>query len=147
MLYLPFGIPDYKHKNTISPFFYLLLSSISLSSILSPLLLYSVFFSVPFSPSLSHFTTSIPHVLNCLSLLIAHSAPPFLSFHLIPVLSLLVPTTKSLALSYFLFYLDSLILSLLSYLSVYLSLSLSSTFIPLPLALNLSTSSLAYPFL
>jgi hypothetical protein len=30
--------------------------------------------------SISHFATSIPHVLNCLSLLIAHSAHSFLSF-------------------------------------------------------------------
>jgi hypothetical protein len=43
--------------------------------------------------------------------------------------------------------LDSLILSLLSCLSVSLSLSLSSAHIHLPSALNLSNSSLAYPFL
>jgi hypothetical protein len=71
-------------------------------------------------------------VLNCLSRLIAHSAPSFLSFRLILVFS---P------------YLDSLILSLLSCLFVALFLSLSSTFIHLPFALNLSTSLLTYPFL
>jgi hypothetical protein len=47
------------------------------------------------SLSLSHFATFIPHVLNCLSFLIAHSAPCFLSFRLIPVSSLLNPTSKS----------------------------------------------------
>jgi hypothetical protein len=90
---------------------------------------------------LSHFTTSIPHVFNCLSLFIAHSAPSLPSFHLIPVFSLFVPTSKSrhhssfswhslskissvIHLSYFLLY-----LSLLSCLSVSSSLSLSSTFI------------------
>jgi hypothetical protein len=100
-------------------------------------------------------------MVYCLSLLVAHSAPSFLSFRPIPVLSLRVPTSESchhfsfsctlspreFPLSYSLLYLDSLILSLLSYLSVSLFLSLSSTFIHLPLALNLSTSSLAYPFL
>jgi hypothetical protein len=50
-------------------------------------------------------------------------------------------------LSYFLFCLDFLILSLLCCLSVSLSLSLSSIFIYLLFVLNLSTSSLAYPFL
>jgi hypothetical protein len=61
--------------------------------------------------------------------------------------------------SYFLLYLDALILSLLSYFSVSLSLSLSSTFIHLPFALlmflllhvhtrfSLSPSSRAYSFL
>jgi hypothetical protein len=44
-------------------------------------------------------------------------------------------------------YIDSLTLSLLSCLSVSLSLSLSSAFIHLHFALDLSTSSLAYPFL
>jgi hypothetical protein len=34
-------------------------------------------------------------VLNCLFLLIAHSAPSFLSFHSIRVFSILVPTSKS----------------------------------------------------
>jgi hypothetical protein len=72
-----------------------------------------------------------------LSLFIAHSAPSFLSFHPIPVFSLLIPTSKSrhhfsffctlsprysrissvTHLSYFLLYLDSLILSLLPCLS------------------------------
>jgi hypothetical protein len=48
-----------------------------------------IIFTQYFSPflclPLSHFATSIPHVLNCLSLLITHSAPSFLSFRLIPV--------------------------------------------------------------
>jgi hypothetical protein len=62
------------------------------------------FYPLPISssilPPLFHISfihpISLPsHVLNCLSLLIAHSAPCFLSFRLIPVFSLLVPTTKS----------------------------------------------------
>jgi hypothetical protein len=79
------------------PFLFLLFSasSISLSSILSPFRLHSVFLPVPFSSSLSHFATSIPHVLNCPSLLIAHSALSFLFFHPIPLFYLLVPTSKS----------------------------------------------------
>jgi hypothetical protein len=56
-------------------------------------------------------------------------------------------TSSVIHLSYFLLYLDSLIFSLVSCLSVYLPLSLSSTFIHRPFALNLSTSSLTYPFL
>jgi hypothetical protein len=48
------------------------------------------FLSLP----LSYFA-SIPHVLDCLSLFIAHSAPSFLSFHPTPVFSFLVPTSKS----------------------------------------------------
>jgi hypothetical protein len=96
--------------------------------------------------------------LFLISRLIAHSTPFFLSFHSIPVSSLLVPTSKSrlhffslahsfssgtpeFPLSYFLLYQDSLILSLLSRLSS--SLSLLVLFIHLPFALNLSTFSLA----
>jgi hypothetical protein len=108
---------------------------------------------------LSHFATSIPHVLHCLFLLVTHSAPSFLFFDPIPPLSSfphLNPAIifPSFALSllchtplYFLLYLDSLIFSLISCLSVSSSLSLRSTFIHLPFALNLSTSSLAGPFL
>jgi hypothetical protein len=51
---------------------------------------FSPFLSLP----LSHFSTSIPHVLNRLSLLVAHSAPSLLSFRPVPVFSL-VPTSKS----------------------------------------------------
>jgi hypothetical protein len=75
----------------------------------------------------------------------------FLSFHPIPVFSFLVPVSESrhhfsfsCTLSYSLLYLDYLIISLLSCLSVSLSLALSSTFTHLPFALNLSTSSLPY---
>jgi hypothetical protein len=52
-------------------------------------------FSISLCSFLSHFATSIPHVLNCLSFLISPSTPSFLSFHPIPVFSLLVPTFKS----------------------------------------------------
>jgi hypothetical protein len=107
MLYLPYGLSDsclqiyLKIKITIQKKMFLSIPhpflfsfcpsfSISLSSIISPFRLHSVFF-----PSLSHFATSIPHVLNCLSLLIAHSAPSFLSFRPVPVFSFLVPTSKS----------------------------------------------------
>jgi hypothetical protein len=130
-------------------------SSISLSSILSPFRLHSVFFPVPFSPSLSHFATSIPHVLNCLSLLIAHSAPSFLSFHPVPVFSFLVPTYKSRHHFSFFCTLSPQVLRnflchtpfILPVVSAVSLFSLSSTFIHLFFALNLSTFSLAYPFL
>jgi hypothetical protein len=69
---------------------------------------------------LSHFATSIPHVLDFL----LHSLPQALR-------NFLCHTPP-----YFLLYLDSLILFLLSCLSVSLSLSLSSTFTHLPFALN-----------
>jgi hypothetical protein len=84
-------------------------------------------------------------VLNCLSLLIAHSVPSFLSFHPIPLFTLLVLTSKSRRLHFsFICTLSSqvlrnllctlilpvvsefLILSLLSCLYVSLFLSLSS---------------------
>jgi hypothetical protein len=157
-------IPDYKHKNRIPKiiFFYPFPPLLYLVSLPSSFRISPPFLSLP----LPYFSTLIPHVLNCLSLLTAHSAPSFLSFHSIPVFSLLDPTSKSphhfsfcytlspqvlrnflIHLSDFLLYLDSLMLSLLSYLSVSLSISLSSTFIYLPFALNLSASSLAYPFL
>jgi hypothetical protein len=101
------------------------------------------------------------HVLDPLSLLVAHSAPSILSFPSIPVFSLLIPTSKSRHhfsctlspqvlrnfLSYSLLCLDSLIFSLLSFLSVSLPLSLSSAFIHFPFVLNLFTPSLTYPFL
>jgi hypothetical protein len=101
-----------KHKNICNsqnfhffffmrhPFLFLSIPSPSIS-LLSILFFYfpSVFiqyFSQFLSLPLSHFATSIPHhVLNCLSFLIAHPAPSFLSFHQIPVFSLLVPTSKS----------------------------------------------------
>jgi hypothetical protein len=96
---------------------------------------FSRYFSPFLSLPLSHFAMSIPHILNCLSLFIAHSAPSFLSFHPIPVFFYSFPHLNSFALSlpryfgisfvihlsYSLLYLDSLILSLLSYLSVSLS--------------------------
>jgi hypothetical protein len=97
-----------------------------------------------------------PCARSSLSLLVAHSAPSLFSFPSIPVLSLLIPTSKSRHhfsctfspqvlrnfLSYSLLCLDSLIFSLLSFLSVSLPLSLSSAFIHFPFVLNLSTPSL-----
>jgi hypothetical protein len=62
-------------------------------------------------------------------------------------LTFVFPNTCFLSPHSFLLYMDSLILSLLSCLFVSLSPSFSSTFIHLPFALNLSTSSLLYPFL
>jgi hypothetical protein len=150
-----------------TPFFF---QSVALFPfIFHPSYLPSVFIQY-FSPFLSlplfHFTTSIPHVLNGLSRLIALSALSFLSFCPIPFFSLLVPTSKSRP--HFPFFctlspqelrnslyhtplilpvVSGFIFSLLSCLSVSLSVSLSSTFIHLPLALNLSTSSPVYPFL
>jgi hypothetical protein len=135
-------------------------SSISLSSILSPFHLHLVFLPVPFSPSLSflyiHSQLSLsPHSTFCTF---------FLSFHPIPVFFLLVLTSKSRHHSSFFSpqvlrnflrhtsiilpvvfgFFDSFASSLFV---VPLSLSLNSTFIHLPFALNLSTFSLAYPFL
>jgi hypothetical protein len=52
-------------------------------------------FILCFSPSLSLLLFHFPHVLTCLSRLIAHSTPSFLSFHIITFFSLLVPTSKS----------------------------------------------------
>jgi hypothetical protein len=69
----------YKHIHP-SPSLSFPSSFISLSSILFPFRLHSVFLPLHSLP-LSHFSTSIPHVLNCMSLLIAHSAPCFLSFY------------------------------------------------------------------
>jgi hypothetical protein len=134
--------------------------SICLSSILSPLRLYSVSLPVPFSHSLSDFAKYIYSTCAqlSLSLLIAHSLPSYLS----PsntCFRFLVPTSffslfrysgisSVIHLSYSLLYLDSLILTLLSYLSMFLSPSLSFKFIHLPFfcSYNLSTSSLAYLF-
>jgi hypothetical protein len=100
-LIIPYFCRSLYIKTQFQKFFpcpYLFLSfpspSISLSSILSPFRLHSVF-SLFLSLSLSHFATSIPHVLNFLSLLIAHSGPSFLSFRPIPALSLHLPTSKS----------------------------------------------------
>jgi hypothetical protein len=126
-------------------------------------LYFSRFFSLPLSLSLSHFATSIPHVLDFLSLLIAYFARCFSSPSIQYLFSLSSFPHLNFAISFLSFILslprysfvihhpypccilDSLILSLLSCLSVSLSLSLSSTFIHLPFALN--PSSLAYPFL
>jgi hypothetical protein len=147
------------------PHLFLFLSILSFSiSFIHSISLPSSFSSL--SPSLS-LSLSLSF-LSFRSLLIPHAAPSFLSFHPMPVFSLLVPTSKSrhhfpfsctllssgtpefplvIDLPYSLLYLDSLILSFISYFSVSLSFSLSSTFIHLPFALNLSTSSLAYLFL
>jgi hypothetical protein len=85
---------DYKHKNRIPKiifFFYPFPPLLYLVSLPSTFRISPPFLSLP----LPHFSTLIPHVLNCLSLLTAHSAPSFLSFHPIPVFSLLDPTSKS----------------------------------------------------
>jgi hypothetical protein len=146
-------IPDYIIKNvkiTIPknnifvpvphpfPFLFLPCSSMSLSSIFSPSVFiqyFSPFRSLP----LSHFATFIPHVL------IAHPAPFFLSFHPIPVFSLLVPTSKSR--HYFSFFALSLILPVISWFFDFFLACLCFCPFHFPFALNVSTSSLAYPFL
>jgi hypothetical protein len=51
--------------------------------------------SYPPSVFIQYCSTSMPHVLDCLCFLVAHSAPSLLSFRAIPVFSLLVPTSKS----------------------------------------------------
>jgi hypothetical protein len=100
-----------------------------------------------------NISTSIPHVLNCLSLSSHHilhllSSPSISHDHFSLALSL--PSYSGISsvihLSYSLLYLDSLILLLLSCLSVSLSFSLSSTSIHPPFALNLFTFSLTYLF-
>jgi hypothetical protein len=141
-------------------------SSKSLSFIQSPFRLHSVFLPVPFPPSLSF--RSIHSTCAQLSFS-PHStfSTFFLSFHPIPVFSLLIPTSESphhfsfsctlspQVLQNFLCH-TPLILPVVprlsdSFPSLLLvrvfSLSLSSTFIHLHFALNLSTSSLAYAFL
>jgi hypothetical protein len=114
------------------------------------------YFSPPLSLPLSHFATSIPHVFDRLTLsfpsvqyLFPLSSFSHLNLAIIFLFLLLTfPRYSGISsVSYSLLYLDSLILSLPSCLSVSLSLSLSSALIHLPSALNLSTSSLAYPFL
>jgi hypothetical protein len=154
-----FRIPDYKHKNInsikLSPFLFLSLPS---SSISFSILLISLPSSFSISPrsflsfSLSHFATSILHVVDCLSFRIAHSASSFHSFyptcflssfphlHLVIIFLSLSPELQNFFCHTPLVYLDSLIVSRLSYFSVPLSLLRSSTFIHLPFALNLSTS-------
>jgi hypothetical protein len=94
-----FRIPDYKDKNNNSKnltFFPVL--SISILS-----LLFHIFFihfiSLPSSFSISprssrSFLYIHSTLLNCLSFLIAHSAPSFLSFHPLLVFSFLVPTSS-----------------------------------------------------
>jgi hypothetical protein len=126
--------------------------SISFSSILSPFHLHSVFVRLPFSPSLSfpyilHLLSSpsVQYLFSLSSFLHLNFAIIFLSFAV--SLHRYSGISSVIHLSYSLLYLDSLILFLFSCLSVSLSLSLSSTFIHLPFALKLSTSSLAYPFL
>jgi hypothetical protein len=150
MLYLPYGLSDFSlqtylfHPSYVSSVFF------------------QYFFPLLCLP-LSHFAASASHVLNGLTLRSAHPAPSRLLFRPIPITSLLVPASESrhhslalslsrytgtssvMHLSYSLLYLNSLILSLLSCLSV--PLSLSSALVHLPSALILSTSPLAYPFL
>jgi hypothetical protein len=145
----------------------------------TPLFLYS-FPPIPcvFHPSyfssvfIQYFSPFLPSVISLhpfqlfLSLLVAHSAPSFLSFHpnlfslssfphlnisiIFLSFALSLPSCSGIScvihLSYFLLYLDSLILSLLFCLSVSLFLSFSSTCIHLPFALNLYTSSLIVYF-
>jgi hypothetical protein len=127
--------------------------------------------SLPFSFSISPHSFP-PSVISLhpfqlfLSLLVAHSAPSFLSFHpnlfslssfphlnisiIFFSFALSLPSCSGIScvihLSYFLLYLDFLILSLLFCLSVSLFLSFSSTCIHLPFALNLYTSSLIVYF-
>jgi hypothetical protein len=83
-IFLSISHPFFFHS--LPPFPYVFHPS-SLPSIF--IQLFSPLLSLPLSLSLSHFAT-FPHVLNCLSFLIAHSAPCFLSFRLIPVSSLLI---------------------------------------------------------
>jgi hypothetical protein len=87
MFYLPYRLSDsclqfyLKNNNPKKPLYFSILSLLFHISFIHPISLPSSFGISPLSfLSLSHFATSIPHVFNCLSLLIAHSAPSFLSF-------------------------------------------------------------------
>jgi hypothetical protein len=137
---------------------FLFLSILSFSiSFIHSISLPSSFFPLSLSLSLSHFSPSslhILHLLSSLSILCLFSLSSFPHLNLaIIFLSLALSLLRYsgifsvIDLPYSLLYLDSLILSFISYFSVSLSFSLSSTFIHLPFALNLSTSSLAYLFL
>jgi hypothetical protein len=87
---LRFLITNIKIKFQKCTFFLSFLSSsTSLSSILSPFRLHSVFLLVPFSL----ISLSISHVLNCL--FFYSTLCTFFALFPIPVFSLLVPTTKS----------------------------------------------------
>jgi hypothetical protein len=139
------------------PFLFFSSSSMSLSSIQSPFRLHSIFLPVPLFPSLSFRFIHSTCARLSLSFLVAYPAPSFPFFHPKSVFSLLAPTSESrhhlslsslsllyslfvgtlkFPFSYSLLYLDSLILSFLSCLFVSLFLSLSSTFMSLPFALN-----------
>jgi hypothetical protein len=123
-------------KNNVSFSILSHLFHISVSSILSLLSISPRSF-----PSLSLISL---HVLDHLTQLAAHPAPSLFSFSLIPVLSLLVPTSASR--HHFLSFLYTGISSVthLSYSLFYLSSlgSLGRVFVPLPSALILST----FPF-
>jgi hypothetical protein len=97
MLYLPYGLSDSAiHTNIFNSYPPPLSSIISLLfhiSFIHPIFI--LYFSRLLSLPLFHFVASIPRVFDYLSLLIAHSAPSFLSFRPIPIFSLLVPTSES----------------------------------------------------
>jgi hypothetical protein len=88
MLYLPYELSDskivikFKKIQPLPLFSFSILSLLFHISFIHPISLPSSFCISPhsFAP-LFHFATSIPHVLYCLSLLIAYSASSFLSFH------------------------------------------------------------------
>jgi hypothetical protein len=166
-----FRISDYKHKNTIlkinilsTPSFFYAFPPLPYLLHPSYLYLHSIFLHVPFSPSLSFRYIKCaqlslsPRSTFCTFFPLLPSSTCFLSsfLHLNLAITffsfaLFLPRYSGISsvihLSYFLLCLDSLVLSLLPCLSVFLSLSFSSTFIHLPFAINLSTSSLPYPFL
>jgi hypothetical protein len=113
MFYLPYRLSDsclqfyLKNNNPKKPLYFSILSLLFHISFIHPISLPSSFGISPRSfLCLSHFATFIPHVFNCLSLLIAHSAPSFLSFRPLPDFSLLVPTS-TLTINFF-FHLHSL---------------------------------------
>jgi hypothetical protein len=167
MLYLPYG--KIISKNTF-PFCPPLLSFFILSPLFHISFIHPISIPpVPFSPFLSfhhiHSTcvqlSLSPHTCSTFCtffpLLPSNNCFPSFSFPHLHLAIIFLSCALSLPryygissvvhLSYSLLYLDSSILSLLSCLSVSLCLSPSSTLTHLPFALNLSTSSLAYPFL
>jgi hypothetical protein len=129
--------------NSPTPFFFYPFPP--LPDLFHPSYLHSVFLPVPFSPSLISLHPF--HICSIDSLSTQHILQPLFSPFIQYLFSLIVPTSESPHHFSFPCTLSPQIPSLRSCLSVSLSPSLSSTFIHLPFALNLSTSSLAYQFL
>jgi hypothetical protein len=124
-----------------SPIFFSILSLLFHISFIHPISLPSSLRAL-FPSSLSFRYIHSTRARLSLSLFITHSAPSFLSFHPIPVLSLLVPTSKSRH-----HFSLSCTLSPQVYIDSFLLVLAFVPFTQLSFALDLFTSSLAYAFL